>query len=163
MVTTAKEAEFRIIEDVGLFNTPVSATFHGRDIFAPVAGWLASGGNFEDVGQVADSITLLPEMLFSVEAEFISAEIIHIDHFGNLITSIKKDDFVVRMLMERNFSLFINDYCVKEFYPNYSVAGETPFLLWGSGGHLEISVRNSNAAAYLGVVCGQNLTLKTAN
>lgn len=69
---------------------PVSSTFHGRDIFAPVAGRLASGLAPDKLGTAVDVDTLarLPEKTFSCGAGWVVGEIVYIDRFGNLITNI---------------------------------------------------------------------------
>lgn len=157
----AKKGHFRAIHNRKIINTEVSSTFHGRDIFAPVAGWLAAGGAIDDVGPAMETPVLLPEVLFSIEAEFISAEVVHIDHFGNVITSIKRSDLPGELFESSSFALHINGFCIKEFYHTYSEAQQNPFVLWGSGGHLEISMKNSSASELVGAKCGQkfNLTL----
>ena len=159
VISAGKKLEFRIINNERLFNQEVSSTFHGRDIFAPVAGWLLAGGEFEDAGPELENPVLLPEVLFSLGAEFISAEIIHIDTFGNVVTSIKRDEVTRDLFENTSFALHINDICIKDYFRNYASAGEKPFILWGSGGHLEISLKNSSAANLLAAHCGQKFTL----
>lgn len=69
----------------------VSNTFHGRDVFAPAAAYLARGDvGLRDLGQMLDSDSLfrLPDPQIRMEAGYILGEITHIDHFGNIITSI---------------------------------------------------------------------------
>ena len=66
----------------------VSHTFHGRDIFAPAAAHLAAGVPITDLGPPArDPVTFLPPRL-EITADSISGEVLHADHFGNVVTSI---------------------------------------------------------------------------
>jgi hypothetical protein len=67
----------------------VSATFHGRDVFAPAAAYAARGDvRLSDFGAAIDDLFQLPEPQMTVEDERITGEVTHIDHFGNIITSI---------------------------------------------------------------------------
>jgi len=68
--------------------TGMSATFHGRDIFAPAAAYLASGVPLQDLGQVIDQLVKLEPPLQLIGRDIIEGEVLHVDHFGNLITSI---------------------------------------------------------------------------
>lgn len=80
----------RVIEAEHYFRKPVSQTFHGRDIFAPVAAWLARGVKPEHVGsEISDHTRLnIPQLLISEEG--IRGEIIHVDRFGNLVTNVQR-------------------------------------------------------------------------
>jgi S-adenosylmethionine hydrolase len=80
------------VENSAWFNPDVTATFHGRDIMAPVAARLASGQPVEEVGPVADSYAILrpPNLLKTANAAI--GEIMYVDKFGNLISNIKSRD-----------------------------------------------------------------------
>lgn len=80
----------RVIESDHYFRKPVSQTFHGRDIFAPVAAWLCKGIKPENVGPVISDYSRLniPQLLISDQC--IRGEILYVDRFGNLITNIQK-------------------------------------------------------------------------
>jgi S-adenosylmethionine hydrolase len=84
------ELTVREITSQDYFRKPVSQTFHGRDIFAPVAAWLAQGVQPEKFGSVISDYTRLniPQLLISEQR--IRGEVIHVDRFGNLITNIKR-------------------------------------------------------------------------
>ena len=84
------DCTIRVIESTQYFKTPVSQTFHGRDIFAPVAAWLAKGIRPDQVGPEINDYTRLniPQLLISEKG--IRGEIIYIDRFGNLITNIQR-------------------------------------------------------------------------
>lgn len=119
------------------FRPSVSSTFHGRDIFAPVAAALSNGvapGKFGRV--IEDEVRLVSES---------QARIIHIDRFGNCITSITRDD-----LPANNARLVINGKTIREFRTFYGESdSKSPFAIWGSAGFLEISINGGSAAKVL--------------
>src|SRR6266849_5174353 len=76
------------------FRHPVSATFHGRDIFAPVAAALASGVAVKDFGDEASDYVRLDSLLPEVASDgSIDGRVIHIDRFGNCITNLTRENF----------------------------------------------------------------------
>lgn len=120
------------------FRHPVSTTFHGRDIFAPIAAELSNGIDLSSLGtRISDPIRLPTTREFQV---------IHIDRFGNLITNITRDDF------REGTSLSVNGKVISAVRRFFS-EGETdePFAIWGSAGFLEIAVNGRSAADLLGV------------
>jgi S-adenosyl-L-methionine hydrolase (adenosine-forming) len=130
------------------FRHPVSNTFHGRDIFAPVAAALSSGVDASSVGpQISDPIQLFK----SVELQ-----IIHIDRFGNLITNITRE-----MLKEGN-RVLVNGKAIttfRSFFGENVGEPEEPFAIWGSAGFLEIAVNGGSAAELLKVKRGAGIAL----
>lgn len=132
------------------FRQPVSSTFHGRDIFAPIAGALSTGVDPSSLGpRIADPVRL-PKSL--------EPRIIHIDRFGNLITNITRDD------LKEGTRLVINGKVISAFrsYFGESVgAADEPFAIWGSAGFLEIAVNGGSAAEILGSKRGD--LVKTRN
>jgi S-adenosylmethionine hydrolase len=130
------------------FRTEASVTFHGRDIFAPVAGALSNGVKPRQFGpRIKDAVrlpvSLEPEVL---ENGDVRARIIHIDRFGNCVTNI------TRKLVKPNATLLINRKTIRDFRNFYGEAStRTPFAIWGSAGFLEISVNGASAAKILKV------------
>lgn len=138
------------------FRHPVSSTFHGRDIFGPVAAALANGARLADLGpEVIDWIRLPPLQPRSLADGSLEAEIIHIDRFGNCVTSMPRDfpgDAEAEWIAEvrgRKITSTRASYAGAE-------AGE-PFLIWGSAGFLEISIDGASAAGWLGASVGQRV------
>jgi S-adenosyl-L-methionine hydrolase (adenosine-forming) len=144
------------VENERFFRSVVSATFHGRDIFAPVAAYLASGSSHLDLGRaISDPVTLeLPEPQRS--SDVVRGVIVHIDRFGNLITSIPGS------WVGAGAGVWIGDreLTVRRTYAD-AAAGEALALI-GSRGVLEVSVRDGNAAAILAVQCGAEVTVRLA-
>ena len=67
---------------------PVSPTFHGRDVFAPTAGRLAAGARATDAGPLIDTIVELGAPPLHKQGGVVEGQVIHVDSFGNLITSL---------------------------------------------------------------------------
>ena len=141
-----------------LFARAISASFHGRDIMAPVAARLASGMDIARVGprlsrQECCRISLPTT---TVTNEVLSGEIIHIDHFGNLRTSITAKDltgFSVKKLQIQLGGRTVN--AVSGAYSG-AEAGNLVALI-DSRNHLEIAVNGGNAAALLGCQIGDEV------
>jgi S-adenosylmethionine hydrolase len=131
------------------FRHPVSTTFHGRDIFAPVAAVLSKGVDPSSLGtRISGPVRL-----------FRSAEphIIHIDRFGNLITNITREQF------REGTTLVVNESVIKTFRNFFGEnVGEMdqPFAIWGSAGFLEIAVNGDSAARILNVKRGDPVEMR---
>lgn len=121
------------------FRPSPSTTFHGRDIFAPVAAALSNDVKSKKFGpQILDQVRL-PDLLEPIR-------IIHIDHFGNCVTNITRD----LLKSEKGVSLLINGKTIRDFRNFYGEDSSTsPFAIWGSAGFLEISVNRGSAAKLL--------------
>ena len=134
------------------FRPSPSTTFHGRDIFAPVAAALSKGVKPEDLGaEINDPVrlknSLSPEVL----------KIIHIDRFGNCVTNITRD----LIDPKRHPTLIINRKQIREFREFYSTASrEELFAIWGSAGFLEISMNGRSAARVLRAKRGDTVNVR---
>ena len=163
-LVASESAEAFEIQPSSYVATVVSDTFHGRDIFAPVAAALAAGVKVEDLAIPVSQAKRLPALMEMTGSE-VRSRIIHIDRFGNAVTGIERRQLSSDTIPP-GFSLRVNgDYLIrqqKRFYAQDPVSSGQPFLVWGSIGFLEISVANSSAAELLGLSCGQEVTLKLA-
>ncbi len=121
---------------------PVSDTFHGRDIFAPVAAHLSLGVPPEDFGARLDSLVCLswPEPMQEAEG-VISGEIIHIDGFGNLVTNITASQVPGDA---RSTSVEVARHLICGLSRNYE-DGKGLLALVGGNGYLEISLKEGSA------------------
>jgi S-adenosylmethionine hydrolase len=142
------------------FRHPVSATFHGRDVFAPVAGALSTGVAPEELGhEIQDYVRHALALPLWTDNETLEASILHIDRFGNCITSLTRD-CVQEEMFERGARIQINGVEIKTFRRFYaqrdSDSGEL-FAIWGSAGFLEIVAYLDSAARRLGVERGQRV------
>jgi S-adenosyl-L-methionine hydrolase (adenosine-forming) len=133
------------------FREPVSATFHGRDIFAPVAAALSNGVPAEELGKEGSNIVRLESLAPKAVDARIEARVIHIDHFGNCVTNLTTEH-----LDEASFaagaSLVLNNREITSFRRFFAEAAndrDELFCIFGSAGFLEIAARNSSAARIL--------------
>jgi S-adenosylmethionine hydrolase len=119
----------------------VSFTFHGRDIFAPVAGHLSLGVSIEDLGKKLKKPVLLPVKEPKVGREEIIGEVIYIDSFGNLVTNIPAN------LIEPESRVHIGKRIIRGISKSYADVREGEILaIIGSSGFLEISVNRGRAS-----------------
>ncbi len=139
-----------------LWLKPVSRTFHGRDIFAPIAAALAGGEPVDDLGDLCHDLVAFPTEPTVMADGSISSEVIHIDHFGNLITDIPEG------WLPASFTVKIGGGTV--YGPASSYQEDSPLVaLVGSTGLLEIAAPNASAAHLIGVTTGAAVTVKAAS
>jgi S-adenosylmethionine hydrolase len=127
------------------FRPDPSSTFHGRDIFAPVAAALSTGVAVEEFGPEINDEIRLP----SLETPL---RIIHIDRFGNCVTNITREVFEGKSLSINGKTIS----AVREFYGEASPADL--FAIWGSAGFLEISINGGSAAQILDAKRGDTVS-----
>ena len=134
------------------FRPSPSTTFHGRDIFAPVAAALSTGVNHEDLGpEINDPVRLTNSLAPDV------LKIIHIDRFGNCITNITRE----LIDSKRNPTLVINRKQIRSFREFYGSASPNElFAIWGSAGFLEISMNGGSAAKVLRAKRGDTIIMR---
>ncbi len=139
---------FRAVElsNPELRRTPVSATFHGRDIFAPAAAHLARGVPLDAFGGPLDSPTRLELPRPRRAGDEIVGEVVLSDRFGNLVTNIPE------AWIPSHAHVAVREHTVGPVLQTYAdVASGDVLALIGSTGHLEISVRDGSAAERLEV------------
>jgi S-adenosylmethionine hydrolase len=144
------------------FRQPVSPTFNGRDIFAPVAAALSNGVKPDELGMRITDCVRLPTLkpITSPDGK-IQARIIHVDHFGNCITNIARNDLTAKMI-DAGAKLRLKGKLVKSFREYFAEeTGERDkfFGVWGSAGFLEIAATNDSAAKLLKVKRGDSVIL----
>jgi hypothetical protein len=132
--------------------SPVSQTFQGRDIFAPVVGWLARGVEADKFGDVVtDYVRFAPPKPKALNETTLQGVVIKVDRFGNLITNITPED-VPRLFQENPpaFKMTVGKGEVTKLNLNYaqSPAGEV-FIIVGSSGYLELSTNRGSASRLL--------------
>ena len=135
------------------FRRPVSETFHGRDVFAPVAGWLSKGIDSSRFGDEIQDYVKLPVPVDRVtEAGVAEGEVCAVDRFGNLITNVREGTLQVlrERAGERPLKVALADREIPFVTGGYGQ--EAPlFALLGSARMLEIAARERSAAQLLGV------------
>ena len=143
------------------FLNNISNTFHGRDVFAPCAGWLASGIEPSKVG---------PRGLKPARQEFpqphlkdttLHGEIIHIDHFGNLTTNISAELIREHITSSDTIEVRIGKHRIDGLVTGYyQMKSGQPGAIINSWNHLEIFYREDNAKKKLKAKTGQPVTLR---
>ena len=148
--------EITSIENDRFFRKPVSATFHGRDVFAPVAAHLSLGVPPNEFGpQIADPVTLSNIVPTRLDEKTLEGAVIHIDHFGNIVTNIASDGAQGQQL-----EIDIAGQTIKDVREQYAgAAAGQPFAIVGSSGLIEISLNGRSAAEFLHVAVGDPITV----
>jgi S-adenosylmethionine hydrolase len=141
----------------------ISSTFHGRDVFAPVAARLAAGAKAEDFGARAEAYKRMAFPMVEVSGDALHGRIIHIDRYGNLITNISAATlrgFIGGELAGR-LDIAIGEHRVRDFVDCYAQGkpGELVALI-GSAGLLEVAAREESAASRLHVEVGRTLRVQ---
>ena len=145
------------VDEPRYWRKSVSHTFHGRDIFAPVAGHLTLGGDPHFLGPVVNAWVRLPPSVPRREAKQIRGEIVVVDHFGNLITNIRRETMAD---VPPNARLVVGPVEVTEWVHAYGEAAKDALVaLYSSEGYVEVAVAMGNAAKRLGVAAGADVVV----
>ena len=145
-----------------------SATFHGRDIFSPAAAHLAAGRSLEAIGSPIESLEPLRWAQPTTDAGTVQGWVVHVDHFGNCITNIRRSTLRDALDLEARPSpetlpplkAYAGTTVLEALSSTYGdVAEEEPLLLFGSTGYLEVSVNGGNAAERLDIRKGDSIKL----
>jgi S-adenosylmethionine hydrolase len=154
----------------------ISHTFHGRDIFAPAAAYLAQDIPLEDFGPISQELVRLPDpLLEDLGAGSIQGEIMQSDHFGNLITSIGRFDntddglslkpwipsFPARTLSAQDYEALLPQGNVVPLGRTFGDAQKGEALAYiGSSSLLEIAINGGDAAKTLNLTPGDEIIFK---
>lgn len=159
--------EARTLTNRELWLTKVDATFHGRDIFAPVAAHLASGRAFEDVGESIDpdDVVRLAEPVCEFDGTALTAEVTYVDHFGNIQLAPEGEEYLDRLgakgevveLRRRRTGRASGWAHVVDAFGE--VAPGELLLYIDSDGRLALAVNSGNASEILGLIGGDVVTL----
>ena len=146
----------REITNPEIMRPEISNTFHGRDIFAPVAARLAQGMPLETLGPELQQVVMLEIHQPVSEGDLIQGEVIYIDHFGNCITNIHQDILQDKTAYRVQFAATT----ITDISMHYAAAPlEEVLALFGSSGRLELAVRDGNAAEEFEIRLGAPVTL----
>lgn len=159
MIYSREAHKVRVISKAKYFRKPVSATFHGRDIFAPVAAHVAAGTAALHMGNLIRDY-IRPEFekpRRAADGTWLGC-VLHIDRFGNIVTNFEAAGFPD--LERRNFAFFVGDSRVAAMARSY--AGQAPgslFAIAGSSGYIEFSIDRGSAANVIGCEPGAAVKL----
>ena len=150
----------RIVEltDERFFLSPRSATFHGRDVFAPVAAALATGTDPGTLGRAASDMERLSVPVAVPVPEGLRGQVIYVDRFGNLTTNITEE--ALAAFPRSHLSISIAGVRLRGIAASYGAAprGQAVAVV-NSWGLLEIAVRDGSASAVLGARVGDPVTV----
>jgi S-adenosyl-L-methionine hydrolase (adenosine-forming) len=178
MVALKMEEHFFVGPDSGLFSLiskerpfaimdlnavrPVYSTFPTKDILAPIATSLASGKNIHDIGLAVPKVTELLARQLKVTKREIVGNVVRVDHYGNLITNISKEEFDVIQIINKQaaFTITIGRETISEIHNTYSdVDSGECFIFFNSIGFLEIGLNKGNASQLLGLRLDTPITI----
>lgn len=142
------------------FLQPVSKTFHGRDIFAPVAAWLSKGWQTAAMGvEVADYQRFVLPRAKEVDGG-LQGVVLRIDSFGNVMTNFRAEDLSQSTQDGGALKLKMGTHTVTRLVDTFASGGtDEAVALVGSSGYLEIAINKANAAKKLGIGRGAAVTL----
>ncbi|MDL1968212.1 MAG: SAM-dependent chlorinase/fluorinase [Deltaproteobacteria bacterium] len=158
-------AEIIRVDNKKFFLEPVSLTFHGRDIFAPVSAHISSGIKIDNIGTPINKTDLvklsIPKPGISDKGELVGT-IVSIDRFGNLITNIDSNclENFCRPNAGKKPEIRINNNKISGLSESYeNSALNSPLVIIGSRGYLEIAVNCYSAKKYFKAEKGNTITV----
>ena len=163
IIDKAEENLIISIDNPKYFLNQVSKTFHGRDIFAPVAAHISKGISLKNIGTPVNKneLTYLNMIKPFILSNTIKGSIISIDRFGNLITNIDYN-LIKKLKTSENIKIILHNKKICGLSKNYkSTNMKSPLAIIGSNGYLEISVNCGNAEKYFGAEKGDKIKICT--
>ncbi len=151
----------REIANRSLWLDSPSSTFHGRDVFAPVAAALASGAaSPAEVGPLLPRIELLPDLEPKQTQDGVwKGKLLAVDRFGNAVTNFKTGTFA--RIVTGSFALSIGDHKITDFRRTFGIAPSgLCFAYIGSSGYIEVAANQQSAAKLLNASPGDYITLR---
>jgi S-adenosyl-L-methionine hydrolase (adenosine-forming) len=144
--------------------TNVSATFHGRDIFAPAAAYLWRGTPISALGLAVDPSSIVPlDLPLPVESpREVRGEVIYVDGFGNLVSNIDRPttERLGTRFRHKSLSVRIKGGAAMRIFDAYGDAPKgAPLAIFGSFGLLEVAIRDGNAAIHFAAGPGTSVSL----
>ena len=152
-----------LISERKYMRSNVTATFEGRDIFAPVAAHLAQGVPIESFGRKLDQMIRLHVSQPLISNHYISGKIIHIDGFGNIITNITYSQIQNLITIGHKYQVTINQLTKTMKYMKsygYVSPGEL-IIITGSSNYMEISINQGNAQKLFDAMTGDSIAITT--
>lgn len=144
--------EVRHITSDHYFLNPLSHTFHARDVFAPVVGWLSRGLEVDKFGEpITDYVKFPSPKPKQVSDRLVTGKVLRVDKFGNVITNLMPDD-LPQLFSESPppFKIIINQQEITKLNLSYSLGKPSEiFAIVGSSGYLEICTTRGSAAKAL--------------
>lgn len=151
-----------VLDNAAFWNHPVSPTFHGRDLFAPVAAHLSLGIALSTFGSPleVDGLVRLPALRVEQADGQVTGEIVRFDHFGNAICSLARHHLAFLSPNASALRIEVAGRSLELGETYASVAEGATTALIGSSGRLEIAVRGGSAQAAHGLLAGMPVLVR---
>jgi len=138
----------------------ISATFHGRDLFAPVAAHLAAGESLAHLGELAALQRRRPRLDCRIDGKTLHGQVVYSDRFGNLISNISTP-CLREFSQDQPVTIYLAGHLIGGLSKSYAdVPPHTPLALIGSFGFLEIAVNLSNARLHFAARYGTPIAVE---
>jgi S-adenosyl-L-methionine hydrolase (adenosine-forming) len=139
---------------------PVSSTFQGRDVFAPIAAWLAKSGQTAAMGDVIEDYKKFAMPRPKTANGVMKGIILRVDNFGNLVTNFRSEDISEEVRKAGKVDLMVGTHGVSRLVETFASgnAGEAVAYI-GSSGYVEVAVNKGNASRTLALGRGAAVTL----
>jgi S-adenosylmethionine hydrolase len=152
----AKQVDVFHATQAEFFRPQVSTTFHGRDVFAPLAAWLSSGVHPSSFGPVIHDYVRfdLPQPQLDAHTGLLTGSVIHIDRFGNCITNLTERELPLpSSILDPRSSIRIGSHVVRQFGSHFVQAARRDelFAYLGSAGYWEVALWCTSAAERFGI------------
>lgn len=141
------------------WRSSVSKTFHGRDVFAPVAAHLSAGIHPREMGEPITELVTYHWAVPLADYDGLQGWVVHIDRFGNLITNISQE-LIKKHIGRRKVKIYVGNTMIKKLVHTFADVEEgDPAAFIGSSGMLEIGINKGNASRLLSVDKGAQISL----
>jgi S-adenosyl-L-methionine hydrolase (adenosine-forming) len=139
---------------------PISKTFHGRDVFAPIAAWLAKSGQTASMGEVITDYKKFAMPRPRAADGVLKGVVMRVDTFGNLITNFREEDLSDEIKQSGKIGFQVGTQAVSKIVDTYASGGAgEAFAYVGSSGYVEIGVNKGSASKTLQQGRGAAVTL----
>jgi S-adenosylmethionine hydrolase len=143
------------------FRQPVSKTFHGRDIFAPVAAWLSKSWQTSAFGEAITDFTRFAIPRPKTIGNTIRGVVLRVDQFGNLMTNLRVEDAPALASADGKCTIKAGSAVVTKIVGTFAEGASSEAVgVFGSSGYLEICINKTNAARTLGIGRGTEVTVE---
>ena len=160
-LAAASDGVRRVVELTNreFFPGPVSATFHGRDVFSPVAAHLSLGVEIARLGEEITDMASVEVPAPVSSGDTLTGRVIHVDRFGNLITNVTRGD--IPLGAEGETEVAVRGVVISGISGTYSTVAEGELAaLFGSSGRLEVACNRGSASRVLGAAVGEPVTVR---
>ena len=129
----------------------ISPTFHGRDIFSPLAAYISTGKSIRKFLAPSKDNKSFMKPVKMIEEKRYKLPVAHIDHFGNVILNFQKKDYA-KLVKSKKFKITFRKFTFKRIQKTFGNVSEGKMLLvWDSSGYMQIAKNEGNAAKELGI------------